>query len=75
MAISAPLIAVITVAPPWYWSRTMPPPTSSMSNGSRPTTRAATHSLRRTSTARSCHSSDASPMPVSPVSVTSRTNR
>ena len=24
-AISTPLMAVITVEPPWYWSRIMPP--------------------------------------------------
>ena len=34
IAISTPLIAVITVEPPWYWSRIMPPTTASMSNGS-----------------------------------------
>ena len=42
-----PLIAVMTVEPPWYWSRIMPPITASTSNGSRPSTRPSTHSWSR----------------------------
>ena len=38
-AISTALMAVMTVDPPWYWSRIKPPITASMSKGSRPITR------------------------------------
>ena len=62
-AISTPLMAVMTVEPPWYWSRIMPPTIASMSNGSRPRTRPSTHSWASVWTVFSCHSSVASPTP------------
>ena len=68
-------MAVMTVAPPWYWSRIIPPITASMSNGSRPSTRPSTHSWASVSTVFSCHSSVASPTPERPVSVLNRMNK